>query len=93
MDMPIKLPVASTQNQSSASKFLKRRRGGNSTWTAMQIVIESAVLYSAAGLVYIPFVASNLGVPKNSIFLGELYAETVFTIAVVGLFYIFSNLR
>jgi hypothetical protein len=93
MDLPIKLPVAITQNQSSTSEFLQRRRGGSGSWTAMQIVIESAALYSAAGLIYIPFVASFSGVPENSIFLGELYAQTVFTIAVVGLIHIFPSLR
>jgi hypothetical protein len=89
MNMPHGQSVAITQNQSSTLESLNRRRDGSSTWTAMQIVIESAALYSVAGLIYIPFVASFSGVPQNSIFLGEVYAQTGFTIAVVGLFYIF----
>jgi hypothetical protein len=94
MDMPSLRPsVTTTQNESSGSQFVKRRRGVSSAWTAMQLVIKSAALYSVAGLIYIPFVASFVDVPQNTIFFGYFYAEIAFTIAAVSLVYIFSRMN
>jgi hypothetical protein len=93
MHMPHRLPVVITQNQSSGTEFINRHHGVTSAWTALQIIIESAALYSVTGLIYIPFVASFSGVPQNVIFLGYNYAQMGFTIAVVSLIDFSSSLR
>jgi hypothetical protein len=50
---------------------------------AMEIIVESAALYSISALVYIPMIASTTGISINLTY--HLYAELVWTYMGVGL--------